>query len=267
MPPRVPALAQSENKTKFLERLGISSQDEHGKQIYTMMKVRFSVLELTNFVRRLTQLQEEAVAGRARMSESTACLLPELINDPNVKPPYSNTQINEAAMHAQTLYIYRTARPETRMYYELGHYHEGDTEENWVIKWLLWHVFRYRDNRNRGRSIASASPADRTFPPGQGLPASLPDLNNASAGMPASLTEINKASISAANRLPMGHQMGFIAPPPIEVPGTNMRCTTPMSMSSSSATTARPTTRDQYWDPVRDAQAINDNSRSHSPRP
>lgn len=56
-------------------------------------------------------------------------------------------------MHRETLNIYRMARPETRAYYERGHYVEGDTEENWIIKWLLWHVFRYRDNRNRGRAM------------------------------------------------------------------------------------------------------------------
>ncbi|PNS20908.1 hypothetical protein CAC42_2839 [Sphaceloma murrayae] len=136
MPPQISILAQSENKSKFLERLGIPDHTEEGKRIYAMMK-------------------EEAIAGRARMSASPSSLLPQLINDPNVKPPYSNTQISEAAMHRETLYIYRTARPETRVYYERGHYLEGDTEENWIIKWLLWHVFRYRDNRNRGRTMPS----------------------------------------------------------------------------------------------------------------
>lgn len=89
------------------------------------------------------------------MSANPNSLLPQLVNDPSVKPPYSNTQISESAMHRETLYIYRTARPETRLYYERGHYMEGDTEENWIIKWLLWHVFRYRDNRNRGRAMPS----------------------------------------------------------------------------------------------------------------
>jgi len=101
----------------------------------------------------LIQTQDEAIAGRARMSENPENLLPELISDPNVKPPFSNTQINENAMHNETLNIYRLARPETRRYYERGHYWEGESEENWIIRWLLWHVFRYRDNRNRGRTM------------------------------------------------------------------------------------------------------------------
>lgn len=134
MQPQIPILAQSENKSKFLERLGISDDTEGGKKLYAMMK-------------------EEAVAGRARMSENPHSLLPQLINDPTLRPPYSNTHISETAMHRETLYIYQTARPDTKAVYDLGHYVEGGTEENWIIKWLLWHVFRYRDNRNRGRSI------------------------------------------------------------------------------------------------------------------
>ena len=58
-------------------------------------------------------------------------------------------------MHRETIYIYYHARLETRRYYDLGHYREGENEENWIIKWLLWHVFRYRDSRNRGRSTPS----------------------------------------------------------------------------------------------------------------
>ena len=87
------------------------------------------------------------------MSSSVESLIPQLANDPNVRPPYSNTQISDTAMHHETLYIYYHSRNETRRYYDLGHYTEGENEENWIIKWLLWHVFRYRDNRNRGRSM------------------------------------------------------------------------------------------------------------------
>lgn len=33
----------------------------------------------------------------------------------------------------------------------MGRDTQGLEEENWVIRWLLWHVFRYRDNRNKNR--------------------------------------------------------------------------------------------------------------------
>lgn len=37
--PQIPSLAQSENKTKFLDRLCISSDSDHGRRIYQLMKV------------------------------------------------------------------------------------------------------------------------------------------------------------------------------------------------------------------------------------
>lgn len=195
--------------------------------------------------------QEEAIAGRARMSNSTACLLPELVNDPSVKPPYSNTQIRESAMHAQTLHIYETARPQTRMYYELGHYRDGDSEENWVIKWLLWHVFRYRDNRNRGRSVASNSPGHRASA-------------LALAEPPSSLPKLTEASLLANSRLSVPY-MGQVSPPP-DATLASTYSPRSTSLTNYSTTAARAPIRDQYWDPVRDAQATNDSSRSHSSR-
>ena len=39
MQPQIPILAQSENKSRFLERLGISDQLEEDKRLYAMMKV------------------------------------------------------------------------------------------------------------------------------------------------------------------------------------------------------------------------------------
>lgn len=39
MVPRVPALAQSESKAKFFERLGLSDQNDVDKRLYLMMKV------------------------------------------------------------------------------------------------------------------------------------------------------------------------------------------------------------------------------------
>jgi len=160
MQPQIPVLAQSENKSKFLERLGLDDESEGSKNVYSMMKVQncSSAVSLCSEIStERTQLQEEAVAGRARITEDSNSLMPGLKNDPNVRPPYSVTQISDVAMHRETLYIYRHARPETRAQYDRGHYIEGGKEENWIIKWSLWHVFRYRDNRNRGRTTPGTS--------------------------------------------------------------------------------------------------------------
>lgn len=50
MPPQIPILAQSENKSKFLERLGISDQSDDGKRLYALMKVRFCFVHSLDFL-------------------------------------------------------------------------------------------------------------------------------------------------------------------------------------------------------------------------
>lgn len=95
--------------------------------------------------------------GRRRMTESQDVLVPSLRNS-SVEPPYSNAQISETVTHREILRIYRMARPETRVVYDLGRDTDRVEEENWVIRWMLWHVFRYRDSRNRNRRIVSPSP-------------------------------------------------------------------------------------------------------------
>jgi hypothetical protein len=59
--------------------------------------------------------------------------------------------ITESSLHREVLNIYYTASERTKPWYDLGRYLEGINEENWVIRWCLWHVFRYRDERNRHR--------------------------------------------------------------------------------------------------------------------
>lgn len=95
--------------------------------------------------------------GRKRMTASPDSLAPQYRDDPRVEPPYSNAQISETAIHREIMRIYHTARRETREIYDLGHDNERVEEENWIIRWMLWHVFRYRDNRNRHRRQISPS--------------------------------------------------------------------------------------------------------------
>jgi len=142
MAPRQRVLAPSESKVRFFQRLGLDEHDEAHRRIYNMMK-------------------DEAVEGRKRITASKDVLIPSLRGDASVEPPYSNAQISESAIHREVLRIYSTARPETRAIYELGRMTEGIVEENWIIRWMLWHVFRYRDsrNRNRGSSSSSETPA------------------------------------------------------------------------------------------------------------
>ena len=69
--------------------------------------------------------------------------MPNVLRDgseQSAQPPFSNAQLNETATHREILNIYQHARPETRMFYDMGRDIDGLEEENWVIRWLLWHV-------------------------------------------------------------------------------------------------------------------------------
>ncbi len=89
------------------------------------------------------------------MTATAESLAPRFRNDPTVEPPYSSFQVSETAIHREILRIYAMARRETKPVYDLGRDTAGIEEENWVIRWMLWHVFRYRDNRNKNRRTAS----------------------------------------------------------------------------------------------------------------
>lgn len=87
-------------------------------------------------------------------------LLSHLRNDNKIQPPYSSSQINESAMRAAISRIYAQASPQTKAQYERAHNNNTiDLEtglpvwDNWIIRWMLWHAFRYRDSRNKHSPI------------------------------------------------------------------------------------------------------------------
>ncbi|EME38351.1 hypothetical protein DOTSEDRAFT_181475 [Dothistroma septosporum NZE10] len=139
MAPTAQYLAQSESKARFFDRLGLDDGNKMHRHLYSLMKA-------------------EAVDGWTRMTASREALIPQLQNDSTIEPPYTFGQIDEAAMHAEVWRIYTNARKDTRIMYDLGLDRDGDHDENWIIRWLLWHVFRYRDDRNSSLGRRSGSP-------------------------------------------------------------------------------------------------------------
>lgn len=149
------------------------------------------------------------------MTASPDSLAPQFRDDPRVEPPYSNAQISESAIHREILRIYQLARRETREIYDLGRDAERVEEENWVIRWMLWHVFRYRDNRNRNR---------RPHSPNQGGEGEAEDASRPADTQPAaSSCKRAKLQLFTVIKTDMRRIAGSTAPPPT-----------------------------RYWDPVRD---------------
>ncbi|KAF2812425.1 uncharacterized protein BDZ99DRAFT_413139 [Mytilinidion resinicola] len=137
--PKNSYLARSARKEEFLARLGLNDVEHSHKLLYR-------------------HLLDEASAGRDRLSQDPNNLYAQNMRDPNIRPPYSADNMTETAMHREVLNIWKLASEETRPYYDYGSIQNQATRDNWVIRWTLWHVFRYRDNRNCRRPTELTEP-------------------------------------------------------------------------------------------------------------
>lgn len=131
-------LAVSRSKADFLRSLELTNDDPIHRHVYVTMK-------------------REAVDGRTRLCGDRQNLVPQCRDDLSVQLPFSSSQIMETAMHREVLRIFAGASGVTRPYYERGRYMDGGNEDNWVIRWMLWNIFRYGMNRRRNNGISCFS--------------------------------------------------------------------------------------------------------------
>ena len=90
-------------------------------------------------------------------TSSRAILKPEYASNPAVHRPYKWAHLDPATIDGAIAEIWSNAKPWPRHFYDRGH-SEDRRVYNWVLKWLLWHVCRYRDWRNRkGKSSNGGS--------------------------------------------------------------------------------------------------------------
>lgn len=66
-----------------------------------------------------------------------------------MQAPFAYGQVSELAVNREIYVIHQTASSVTRPFYD--YVHEPGVI-NWVIKWLIWHIFRDRDQRKKARS-------------------------------------------------------------------------------------------------------------------
>ncbi|KAI9714377.1 MAG: hypothetical protein M1820_000338 [Bogoriella megaspora] len=143
--PLIAPLAPSKSKKEFFERLNLSEHNEEHEDLYNAMKL-------------------EAANGRDRINRNPESLASQDRDSGEIQMPYEARWITETAKHREILRIYNTASSRTRAWYDKGRYMTGGNEENWIVRWLLWHVFRYSDNRRR------LSPEPSNDAPRSGLP-------------------------------------------------------------------------------------------------
>jgi hypothetical protein len=81
------------------------------------------------------------------MKKDRTNLLDELINNPTVEPPFFWHQMKPERQRWAIEEVWRNGSPLTRPFYDRGAT-TGEHGPNAVTRWLLYSVFRSRDDRN-----------------------------------------------------------------------------------------------------------------------
>ncbi|KAI5362260.1 hypothetical protein Slin15195_G059110 [Septoria linicola] len=146
MPPVVPALPRSDSKARLLSHLGLDMRDIMHRRVYNLMK-----LEASEGRKRIIAILDARAAERGQLPSTFAT-------------SYSTSQIDEAVMDAEVSRIYETAQPATKPLYDLAIDPDQPQRPNWIIRWMLWHVFRYRDGRQHSSLQRISSREDAPDP-------------------------------------------------------------------------------------------------------
>ncbi|CAF9921179.1 MAG: hypothetical protein GOMPHAMPRED_002250 [Gomphillus americanus] len=125
-------LKQSASKEEFIKALGMNALNPTDNAILKEMWEEVTVYWNKHF---------ETPTDRK-------ILKPEYAGNDKIQKPYKWAHLDPAFIDQSIAEVWQAARPGPRHYYELGR-SEDRKVFNWVLKWLLWHVCRYRDWRNR----------------------------------------------------------------------------------------------------------------------
>ncbi|KAL9121490.1 MAG: hypothetical protein Q9187_001956 [Circinaria calcarea] len=151
---------QSASKEDFLRALSLNEQipDDKWK------------------LRAMWRTQEEVVNYWVTHFETTSrdILKPEYASNASVQRPYKWAHLSTTTIDQAIAEIWGNGGPWPRHFYDLGHSQDRRVY-NWVLKWLLWHVCRYRDWRNRrARTTTPGTPtSEDTSRSGDGKPRSV----------------------------------------------------------------------------------------------
>ncbi|KAL2040806.1 hypothetical protein N7G274_006264 [Stereocaulon virgatum] len=118
------SVIMSASKWEFLLRLELDVNNADHQSVYWLMKNE--AINVYN-----AQLRNRSALRREHR---------------NAEPPWTANQFTEDAFNAAIATIESQASARTRVLYARGRNRNGP---NWVIRWILYHVCRYRDGRNK----------------------------------------------------------------------------------------------------------------------
>ena len=108
--------------------------------------------------------QEEVTTYWVKNFETSSrhILKPEYASNPAVKQPYKWAHLDPVFIDQAIAQICEEGKEWPKHFYELGRSDDRKVN-NWVLKWLLWHVCRYRDWRNRKNKPSSSAGSSVTL--------------------------------------------------------------------------------------------------------
>lgn len=145
-----------------MSALGFKAGRPDGERLYKLMKVcivlscSICLIRTNPYVR-----QEEAVHEYRKIIQDKRTRSPDFDHHDHANPRYAYTQIDKLTIHKAIESIYDRAGPETKAVYDRGRDPAVDAESNWIIRWMLYHCFRYRDGRNKRPPTASMTQEDK----------------------------------------------------------------------------------------------------------
>lgn len=159
MPPLLASLPRSAPKSQFFTRLGLEMENGGHRRLYDLMKVDDFLFLADVPTNDLSQA--EAAEGRQRILAyyRTGDLTARDLESES-EASYPSSQVDEQIFHAEMAYIFRNAQPATKIIYDLAHDADASHRPNWIVQWMLWHVFRYRDGRQKPRAGKSAAASE-----------------------------------------------------------------------------------------------------------
>ena len=93
-----------------------------------------------------------------RLCANRNSLLPHLREDASIQPPFAADQITEHALRHESQRILSESTGHTRNIYELGIDRSVTNLDNWVVRWLLWHIILLGSSDPQFRRRADIEP-------------------------------------------------------------------------------------------------------------
>ncbi|MCJ1445821.1 MAG: hypothetical protein MMC23_006326 [Stictis urceolatum] len=136
----MPPVRQSASKEEFLKALGLDSAVQDDREKFASMWD-----EVTKYWMQKFEIDDRRI------------LKTEYASNGAVKKPYKWAHLRPEYIDACIKEIWSNGGYYPRRFYDVGRT-DDQKVYNWVLKWLLWHVCRYRDWRNRKNRPSSATP-------------------------------------------------------------------------------------------------------------